>query len=53
LNAATRERKLAKAKLWLHRLKAPAVNGQLIFFSDKKTSLKNRKLIENTTGGCA
>ena len=32
MNAATKERRLAKAKLLLNRLKAPAANGQLIFF---------------------
>jgi hypothetical protein len=34
MNAATKERRLTKAKLLLNRLKAPAANGQLIFFSD-------------------
>jgi hypothetical protein len=36
MNAATKERRLAKAKLLLNRLKAPGANGQLIFFSDEK-----------------
>ncbi len=39
MNAATHERRLAKAKILLNRLKAPAANNQLIFFSDEKKLL--------------
>jgi hypothetical protein len=34
MNAATKERRLAKAKVLLNRLKAPVANSQLIFYSD-------------------
>jgi hypothetical protein len=44
MNAATKERRLAKAKLLLNRLKVPAANGQLIFFSDKKNFSQDQKV---------
>jgi hypothetical protein len=44
MNEATKERRLAKAKLLLNRLKKPATNGQLIFFSDKKNFSKDQKI---------
>jgi hypothetical protein len=46
MNTATKERRLAKAKLLLNRLKEPATKGQLIFFSETKkllTRLKNEQ----------
>jgi hypothetical protein len=36
MDEATKERRLAKAKLLFNRLKKPVTNGQLIFFSDEK-----------------
>jgi hypothetical protein len=53
MNAATKERRLAKAKLLLNRLKVPAANGQLIFFSDKKNFSQNQKVNRKITGGSA
>ncbi len=44
MNAATKERRLAKAKILLNRLKAPAANNQLIFFSDEKNFSKDQKV---------
>jgi hypothetical protein len=34
MNTATKDRRLAKAKLLLNRMKEPAAKGQLVFFSD-------------------
>jgi hypothetical protein len=44
MNEATKERRLAKAKLLLNRLKKPATNGQLIFFSDEKNFSQDQKI---------
>ncbi len=44
MNKATKERRLAKAKLLLNRLKKPVTNGQFIFFSDKKNFLQDQKI---------
>jgi hypothetical protein len=44
MKEATKERRLAKAKLLLNRLKKPATNGQLIFFSDEKNFLQDQKI---------
>jgi hypothetical protein len=44
MNAATKERRLSKAKLLLYRLKAPAANGQLIFFLDEKIFSQDQKV---------
>jgi hypothetical protein len=44
MNQVTKERQLEKAKLTLNKLKNPAANGQLIFFSDeKKTSPRTKR----------
>jgi hypothetical protein len=43
MNATNKERRLAKAKLLLNRLKVPAANGQLIFFLMRKTSCRIKK----------
>jgi hypothetical protein len=44
MNEASKERGLAKAKLLLNRLKKPATNGQLIFFSDKENFSQDQKI---------
>jgi hypothetical protein len=44
MNEATKERRLAKAKLLLNRLKKQATNGQLIFFSDEKNFSQDQKI---------
>jgi hypothetical protein len=44
MNATTKEKRLAKAKLLLNRLKAPSANGQLIFFSDEKNFTQDQKI---------
>ncbi len=51
MNTATKERRLAKTKLLLNRLKVSAANSQLIFFLDKKTSRRIKKSTGKTTGG--
>jgi hypothetical protein len=44
LSQATKERRVEKAMLMLNKLKNPAANGQLIFFSDEKNFSQNQKL---------
>jgi hypothetical protein len=44
MNKATKERRLAKAKLMLNKLKKPVANGQLIFFSDEKNFSQDQKV---------
>jgi hypothetical protein len=44
MNEATKERRLAKAKLMLNKLKKPVTNGQLIFFSDEKNFSQDQKV---------
>jgi hypothetical protein len=44
LNEATKERRFAKAKILLNRLKTPAANNQLIFFSDEKNFSQDQKV---------
>jgi hypothetical protein len=51
MNAATKERNLAKANHLLNRLMAPAVNGSSSL--TRKTSLNVRRSIEKATGGRA
>ncbi len=43
MNTATKERRSAKAKLLLNRLKEPATKGLLIFFSETKKLLTRSK----------
>ncbi len=43
MNVATKEKWMAKAKMLLNRLKAPAANGQL-FFSDEKNFSQDQKI---------
>ncbi len=43
MNTATKERRSAKAKLLLNRLKDPATKGQLIFLSETKKPLTRSK----------
>jgi hypothetical protein len=38
MNVATKEKRMAKAKMLLNRLKVPAANGQLFFSSEKNFS---------------
>jgi hypothetical protein len=44
MNPATKKRRLAKAKLLLTRLKAPAGHGQLVFVSDEKNFPQDQKI---------
>jgi hypothetical protein len=44
LSQATKERRLEKAKLMLNKLKNPAANNQLIFFSDEKNFSQDQKV---------
>jgi hypothetical protein len=44
MNAATKERRLAEAKISLNRLKAPAANNLLMFFSDEKNFSPDQKV---------
>jgi len=44
MNAATKERRLEKAKLLLTKLKHPQAPGQLIFFSDEKNFSQDQKV---------
>jgi hypothetical protein len=44
MSQATKERRLEKAKLLLNKLKNPAANGQLIFFSDEKKFSQDQKV---------
>ncbi len=41
---ATKERRLQKAKLMLNKLKNPAVNNQLIIFSDEKNFSQDQEM---------
>jgi hypothetical protein len=43
-NATTNERRLAKAKMLLNKLKAPSANGQLTFFCDEKNFSWDQKI---------
>ncbi len=52
MNEATKERRMAKAKLLLNRLKKQGTNGQLIFFSGKKNFCRTKRLTERTIDGC-
>jgi hypothetical protein len=45
LSQTTKERRLEKAKLLLKKLKNPAPNNQLIFFSDEKNFSQDQKVI--------
>jgi hypothetical protein len=44
LSQATKDRRLEKAKLMLNKLKNPAANNQLIFFSDEKNFSQDQKV---------
>ncbi len=44
MNEATKERRCAKAKLLLGKLKRPVVQNQLIFFSDEKNFSQDQKV---------
>ncbi len=44
MNDATKERRCAKAKLLLLKLKRPTVKNQLIFFSDEKNFSQDQKI---------
>jgi AraC-like DNA-binding protein len=44
MNQVTKERRLEKAKLLLNKLKNPAANGQLIFFSVGKNFSQDQKI---------
>jgi hypothetical protein len=44
MSQAMKERRLEKAKLLLNKLKNPAANGQLIFFSDEKNFSQDPKV---------
>jgi hypothetical protein len=44
MNTATKERRLAKTKLLLNRLKGPAANSQLIFFLGEKNFWQDQKV---------
>jgi hypothetical protein len=47
MNQATKQRRLAKAKLMHNKLKKPVTNGQLIFFSDEKNFTQYQKVNRN------
>jgi hypothetical protein len=44
MSQVTKERRLEKAKLLFNKLKNPAANKQLIFFSDKKNFSQDQKV---------
>ncbi len=44
MSQATKERRLEKAKLLLNKLKNPAANRQLVFFSDEKNFSQDQKV---------
>jgi uncharacterized Rossmann fold enzyme len=52
MNVATKERRLAKAKMLLNKLKAPSANGQLISSLTRITSLRIRRSTGTITCGC-
>jgi hypothetical protein len=41
---ATKEKRIAKAKMLLNRLKVPAAKGQLFFFSNEKNFSQDQKI---------
>ncbi len=49
MNQATKQSRLAKAKLMHNKLKKPVTNGQLIFAQMKRTLHSTKRLTETTT----